>query len=34
MPELEWHIGYPVALAVMLLIVAFLVLYFRRKKWL
>jgi magnesium transporter len=33
MPELEWHIGYPVALAVMLLVVAFLVLYFRRKKW-
>ena len=34
MPELEWHIGYPVALAVMLLIEAFLLLYFRRKKWL
>jgi magnesium transporter len=33
MPELEWHIGYPVALVVMLLVVAFLVLYFRRKKW-
>ncbi len=34
MPELEWHLGYPVALAVMLSIVALMFVYFRRKKWL
>jgi magnesium transporter len=34
MPELEWHWGYPMALMVMLLIVASMFIYFRRKKWL
>ncbi|MFB0505704.1 MAG: magnesium/cobalt transporter CorA [Thermodesulfobacteriota bacterium] len=34
MPELEWHWGYPVALIVMLIVVGFMVMYFRRKKWL
>jgi magnesium transporter len=34
MPELEWHIGYPLALAVMLAIVVLLMIFFRRKKWL
>jgi len=34
MPELEWHWGYPVALIIMLTIVAFMVMYFRRKRWL
>ena len=34
MPELEWHWGYPTALIVMLIVVGFMVMYFRRKKWL
>ena len=34
MPELEWHWGYPMVLIVMFLIVAFMGVYFRRKKWL
>jgi magnesium transporter len=34
MPELEWHWGYPTALIIMLSIVAFMVMYFRRKRWL
>ena len=34
MPELEWHWGYPTALIIMLGIVGFMVMYFRRKKWL
>jgi len=34
MPELEWHWGYPTALIIMLLLVGFMLLYFRRKKWL
>jgi magnesium transporter len=34
MPELEWHWGYPTALIVMLVIVGFMVMYFRRKRWL
>jgi len=34
MPELEWHWGYPVALIVMLIVVGFMVMYFRRKRWL
>jgi magnesium transporter len=34
MPELEWHWGYPMALIIMLLLVGFMLLYFRRKKWL
>ncbi len=34
MPELEWHWGYPTALIIMLLLVGFMLLYFRKKKWL
>jgi magnesium transporter len=34
MPELEWHWGYPSALIVMLIVVGFMVMYFRKKKWL
>jgi magnesium transporter len=34
MPELEWHWGYPTALMIMLIVVGFMVMYFRRKKWL
>jgi magnesium transporter len=34
MPELEWHWGYPTALIVMLMVVGFMVMYFRRKRWL
>ncbi len=34
MPELEWHWGYPTALIVMLIVVGFMVMYFRRKRWL
>jgi magnesium transporter len=34
MPELDWHWGYPCALAVMLLITIGMLIYFRRKKWL
>ncbi|NIM97683.1 MAG: magnesium and cobalt transport protein CorA, partial [Proteobacteria bacterium] len=34
MPELEWRLGYPIALAIMLLIVGSMLFYFRRKKWL
>jgi magnesium transporter len=34
MPELGWRAGYPVVLAVMALIAAGMVLYFRRKDWL
>jgi magnesium transporter len=34
MPELEWHWGYPTALIVMLVVVGFMVMYFRRKRWL
>ena len=34
MPELEWHWGYPTALIVMLGVVGFMVMYFRRKRWL
>ena len=33
MPELSWYLGYPFALAVMLLVAAGLLLYFRRKGW-
>jgi magnesium transporter len=34
MPELEWPWGYPAVLAVMLLMGAFMVFYFRKRKWL
>jgi magnesium transporter len=34
MPELDWHWGYFTALAVMAIVVAVMVMYFRRKKWL
>ena len=34
MPELEWHWGYPMTLVLMLLLVAFMVIYFRKKRWL
>ena len=33
MPELKWAWGYPAALALMALVCAAMVLYFRRKKW-
>jgi LPXTG-motif cell wall-anchored protein len=34
MPELKWPLGYHATLAVMLLIGAALVVYFKRRKWL
>ncbi|WP_435163799.1 magnesium transporter CorA family protein [Falsirhodobacter sp. 1013] len=34
MPELDWHYGYPLALAVMVLSAGLPYLWFRRKKWL
>ncbi|MFC1883849.1 magnesium/cobalt transporter CorA [Thermodesulfobacteriota bacterium] len=34
MPELEWHWGYPVAIFVMFIVVAVMVLWFRRKHFL
>ncbi|MDW7739675.1 MAG: magnesium/cobalt transporter CorA [Bacillota bacterium] len=34
MPELKWYYGYPFALGLMLLVVAVMLFYFRRKKWL
>jgi magnesium transporter len=34
MPELKWRWGYPAVLLVMLIIVAAMLLYFKRKKWL
>ncbi|WP_378956935.1 magnesium/cobalt transporter CorA [Pelosinus sp. sgz500959] len=33
MPELEWEWGYPAVLVLMLLISIFMILYFRRRKW-
>ncbi len=33
MPELEWPWGYPVVLLLMLTVVVFMLIYFRRKKW-
>jgi magnesium transporter len=33
MPELEWPWGYPVVLLIMLTVVVFMLIYFRRKKW-
>ncbi|HEX9258033.1 MAG TPA: magnesium transporter CorA family protein, partial [Acidimicrobiales bacterium] len=34
MPELDWYLGYPMALAMMAGLTTSLVLYFRRKDWL
>jgi magnesium transporter len=34
MPELRWHYGYYIALAIMFLVVIWMIIYFRRKKWL
>jgi magnesium transporter len=34
MPELEWPMGYPFALALMLLSVMMPFIYFKRKGWL
>jgi len=34
MPELDWRYGYPIVLGLMAAIVAGLLVYFRRKKWL
>ncbi|MBP8986093.1 MAG: magnesium/cobalt transporter CorA [Syntrophobacterales bacterium] len=33
MPELNWKLGYPMALLIMALIAASMIVYFRRKKW-
>lgn len=33
MPELQWRLGYPLALTLMLLVAGTFLLYFRRKKW-
>jgi magnesium transporter len=34
MPELDWQLGYPIALAVMVAISTVMAIYFRRKRWL
>ncbi len=34
MPELDWRYGYPLVLVVMLVIAGFMMLWFKRKKWL
>ena len=34
MPELKWHWSYPVVWIIMVLVVAVMLVYFRRKKWL
>jgi magnesium transporter len=34
MPELEWRLGYPSLLLAMAMVVASLIIYFKRKKWL
>lgn len=34
MPELEWRYGYPVVLGLIVVIVIFMLVYFKRKKWL
>ena len=34
MPELHWQLGYPAAIASMLLVTLVLYLYFKRKRWL
>lgn len=33
MPELHWHYGYAMVIGVMLIMVAIMLVYFRRKKW-
>jgi magnesium transporter len=33
MPELNWYLGYPLALGAMVLITAVMFIYFKRKKW-
>lgn len=33
MPELDWYYGYPLAMAVMVLIAIVMVIYFKRKDW-
>ena len=34
MPELEWRYGYPLVIVISVAIVAFCLLWFKRKKWL
>lgn len=34
MPELQWKYAYPVLLCLMLLLIIFMLIYFRRKRWL
>jgi magnesium transporter len=34
MPELEWHCGYFLILGVMTAVAIFMLVYFRKKKWL
>ncbi len=34
MPELQWKLGYPFAIGVMIVFVALIMVYFKRKKWL
>ncbi len=34
MPELEWELGYPLALFAMLIVSVIMLIYFRKKKWL
>jgi magnesium transporter len=34
MPELEWHWGYPAVLVGMVIIAAWMLILFKRKKWL
>jgi magnesium transporter len=33
MPELDWYLGYPLAMGAMVLITVVMVIYFRKKKW-
>jgi len=33
MPELGWHWGYPVAVTSMVAVGLFMLIYFRKKKW-
>jgi len=34
MPELNWYWGYPFSLGLMIVMVALLIVFFKRKKWL
>ncbi|MCJ7806518.1 MAG: magnesium/cobalt transporter CorA, partial [Clostridia bacterium] len=34
MPELNWPFGYPLSIALMLVVTGFMLLYFKRKRWL